>query len=131
MNPPQNRDVLQNLVNQFNRQSPNVRVESLYVEQADQKTPKILASAVGNAPPDLWSGGEPLTNTQTYSKDKNVSLVNESAIASSARELIPCLIAKVLLRRPNITITNVFDLLYIYIKMTGILPVIQTCILDE
>lgn len=53
VNPPQNRDVLQDLVNQFNRQHPNIQVESLYVGQADQQMPKILASVVGNVPPDL------------------------------------------------------------------------------
>ncbi|HEY9636492.1 MAG TPA: ABC transporter substrate-binding protein [Coleofasciculaceae cyanobacterium] len=53
VNPPSNRDVLQELVDRFNRKHPNIQVESLYVGQADQQTPKILASVVGNAPPDL------------------------------------------------------------------------------
>jgi multiple sugar transport system substrate-binding protein len=55
VNPPPNRDVLQELVDRFNREHPDIQVESLYVGQADQQTPKILASVVGNAPPDmLW-----------------------------------------------------------------------------
>ncbi len=55
VNPPANRDVLQELVDRFNHQHPDIQVESLYVGQEDQQTPKILASVVGNAPPDmLW-----------------------------------------------------------------------------
>lgn len=55
VNPPPNRDVLEELVAQFNRQHPNIQVTSLYVGQEDQQTPKILASVVGNVPPDmLW-----------------------------------------------------------------------------
>ncbi len=55
VNPPANRDVLQALVDQFNREHPDIQVESLYVGQEDQQTPKILASVVGKAPPDmLW-----------------------------------------------------------------------------
>lgn len=53
VNPPQNRDVLQVLVDRFNRENPDIRVESLYVGQAEQQLPKILAAVVGNAPPDL------------------------------------------------------------------------------
>jgi multiple sugar transport system substrate-binding protein len=55
VNPPTNRDVLQELVDRFNREHPHIQVESLYVGQEDQQLPKILASVVGNAPPDmLW-----------------------------------------------------------------------------
>ena len=55
VNPPHNRDVLQELVDRFNREHPNIQVTSLYVGQEDQQTPKILASVVGNVPPDmLW-----------------------------------------------------------------------------
>ena len=55
VNPPPNRDVLQGLVDKFNKTNPNIQVESLYVGQADQQMPKILASVVGHAPPDmLW-----------------------------------------------------------------------------
>jgi multiple sugar transport system substrate-binding protein len=53
VNPPPNRDVLQKLVDRFNQEHPNIQVESLYVGQADQQLPKILAAVVGNAPPDL------------------------------------------------------------------------------
>ncbi|MBW4612315.1 MAG: ABC transporter substrate-binding protein [Desmonostoc vinosum HA7617-LM4] len=53
VNPPPNRDVLQKLVDKFNQTHPNIHVESLYVGQQDQQTPKILAAVVGNAPPDL------------------------------------------------------------------------------
>jgi multiple sugar transport system substrate-binding protein len=53
VNPPPNRDVLQKLVDKFNQVHPDIQVESLYVGQADQQMPKILAAVVGNAPPDL------------------------------------------------------------------------------
>ena len=53
VNPPSNRDVLQVLVERFNREHPDIQVESLYVGQSDQQLPKILAAVVGNAPPDL------------------------------------------------------------------------------
>lgn len=53
VNPPSNRDVLQDLVDKFNQNHPNIQVESLYVGQPDQQMPKILAAVVGNAPPDL------------------------------------------------------------------------------
>jgi multiple sugar transport system substrate-binding protein len=53
VNPPPNRDVLQVLVDRFNREHPEIQVESLYVGQAEQQLPKILAAIVGNAPPDL------------------------------------------------------------------------------
>jgi multiple sugar transport system substrate-binding protein len=53
VNPPPNRDVLQVLVDRFNQEHPNIQVESLYVGQAEQQLPKILAAVVGNAPPDL------------------------------------------------------------------------------
>ncbi len=53
VNPPPNRDVLQVLVDRFNIEHPDIQVESLYVGQAEQQLPKILAAVVGNAPPDL------------------------------------------------------------------------------
>ncbi len=53
VNPPSNRDVLQVLVDRFNREHPDIQVESLYVGQSEQQLPKILAAVVGNAPPDL------------------------------------------------------------------------------
>ncbi|MEB3295473.1 MAG: ABC transporter substrate-binding protein [Synechococcales bacterium] len=55
VNPPPNRDVLDRLVAQFNQTHPGIVVEPLYVGQADQQLPKILAAIVGNAAPDmLW-----------------------------------------------------------------------------
>lgn len=53
VNPPPNRDVLQRLVAQFNQTHPQIQVESIYAGQPDQQLPKIFASVVGNAPPDL------------------------------------------------------------------------------
>lgn len=53
VNPPPNRDVLQKLVDKFNKTHPQIQVESLYIGQQDQQMPKILAAVVGNAPPDL------------------------------------------------------------------------------
>ncbi|BAY14318.1 extracellular solute-binding protein [Anabaenopsis circularis NIES-21] len=53
VNPPPNRDVLQKLVDKFNQTHTDIQVESLYIGQQDQQTPKILAAVVGNAPPDL------------------------------------------------------------------------------
>jgi multiple sugar transport system substrate-binding protein len=53
VNPPSNRDVLQELVEQFNDRHPDICVEALYVGQQGEQTPKILASIVGDAPPDL------------------------------------------------------------------------------
>jgi len=61
VNPPQNRDVLQTLVDKFNQTHPQIQVESLYVGQSEQQTPKILAAIVGNAPPDLLWGAPMLT----------------------------------------------------------------------
>jgi multiple sugar transport system substrate-binding protein len=57
INPPPNRDIFEKLVAKFNQQHPDIQVESLYVGQADQQLPKILAAVVGNAAPDLlWFG---------------------------------------------------------------------------
>ncbi|MBE9005889.1 ABC transporter substrate-binding protein [Fortiea sp. LEGE XX443] len=53
VNPPANRDVLQKLVDKFNQTHVDIQVESLYVGQQDQQTPKVLSAVVGNAPPDL------------------------------------------------------------------------------
>lgn len=55
VNPPPNRDVLQVLVDKFNKTHPKIQVESLYVGQSADQMPKILASVVGNATPTmLW-----------------------------------------------------------------------------
>jgi multiple sugar transport system substrate-binding protein len=61
INPPPNRDVFQKLVAKFNHQHPDIQVESLYVGQADQQLPKILAAVVGDAAPDLLWFGSMLT----------------------------------------------------------------------
>jgi multiple sugar transport system substrate-binding protein len=53
VNPPPNRDVLNQLVAKFNQTHPRIHVESLYVGQPDQQMPKILSAVVGNASPDL------------------------------------------------------------------------------
>ncbi len=53
VNPPTNRQVLQKLVDRFNQSQNDVFVESIYAGQADQQIPKILASVVGAATPDL------------------------------------------------------------------------------
>ncbi|AFY74607.1 ABC-type sugar transport system, periplasmic component [Synechococcus sp. PCC 7502] len=53
VNPPTNRQVLQKLVDKFNQSQNQIFVESLYVGQADQQIPKILAAVVGKAVPDL------------------------------------------------------------------------------
>jgi multiple sugar transport system substrate-binding protein len=53
INPPPNREIFQKLVDRFNQSHSNIQVESLYIGQPDQQMPKILASVVGDAPPDL------------------------------------------------------------------------------
>jgi multiple sugar transport system substrate-binding protein len=55
INPPENRDVFQELVAEFNHQNPDLFVESLYIGQPDGQLPKILAATVSDRPPDiLW-----------------------------------------------------------------------------
>jgi multiple sugar transport system substrate-binding protein len=55
INPPENRDVFNALVDKFNREHPDIRVEGIYVGQPDGQLPKILASVVSGRPPDmLW-----------------------------------------------------------------------------
>jgi multiple sugar transport system substrate-binding protein len=61
INPPPNRDVFQQLVTKFNLTHPQIEVESLYVGQSDRQLPKILASIVGGAQPDLLWFGSMLT----------------------------------------------------------------------
>jgi multiple sugar transport system substrate-binding protein len=61
INPPPNRDVFQKLVTKFNREHPTIEVESLYIGQSDRQLPKILASIVGDAKPDLLWFGSMLT----------------------------------------------------------------------
>lgn len=55
INPPENRDVFNELVNQFNQQQPNIEVEALYIGQPDAQLPKIFAATIsGEAPDMLW-----------------------------------------------------------------------------
>ena len=55
INPPENRDIFQQLVDKFNQDNPDVEVEALYVGQPDAQLPKILAATVSDQPPDiLW-----------------------------------------------------------------------------
>lgn len=53
INPPTNRVIFEELVAQFNAQQTDIKVQPIYVGQADQQFPKILTAIVGNSPPDL------------------------------------------------------------------------------
>ncbi|ERN39936.1 ABC-type sugar transport system, periplasmic component [Rubidibacter lacunae KORDI 51-2] len=53
INPPANRDVLADLVAEFNRQHSDVQLEARYIGQPDGQLPKILAAVAGNVLPDL------------------------------------------------------------------------------
>ncbi len=90
INPPPNRDVFQKLVDKFNLQHPDIRVESLYVGQADQQLPKILTATIGDAAPDLlWFG--PMLTGQLVDLDAIVPLDkfwNQSPIS---KEIDPAL----------------------------------------
>ncbi|MGF1540583.1 MAG: ABC transporter substrate-binding protein [Pleurocapsa sp.] len=55
INPPENRDIFNELVDKFNREHSDVKVEAVYIGQPDTQLPKILAATVSNQPPDiLW-----------------------------------------------------------------------------
>ena len=55
INPPENRDIFQDLVDKFNQSNPDIEVEALYIGQPDAQLPKILAATVSEQPPDiLW-----------------------------------------------------------------------------
>lgn len=55
INPPENRDIFNELVDKFNQQQPDIQLEALYIGQPDGQLPKILASVVNGQPPDmLW-----------------------------------------------------------------------------
>lgn len=55
INPPENRDVFNELVAQFNQTHEDIKVEALYIGQPDAQLPKILAATVSGQPPDmLW-----------------------------------------------------------------------------
>ncbi|WP_413171972.1 ABC transporter substrate-binding protein [Anabaena azotica] len=51
LNPPENRDFFQTLVNKFNQTHQNIQVEPIF--QPDPQLPKILTAFVGNASPDI------------------------------------------------------------------------------
>ncbi|MDH6056196.1 ABC transporter substrate-binding protein [Umezakia ovalisporum] len=55
INPPVNRDVFNKLVDKFNQTHPDIQVESIFAGDLEQQLPKILASVVGNVPPDILS----------------------------------------------------------------------------
>lgn len=55
INPPENRDIFQELVTKFNQDNSDIEVEALYIGQPDTQLPKILAATVSGQPPDiLW-----------------------------------------------------------------------------
>lgn len=55
INPPPNREVFQDLVNQFNDNHEKIKVNPIYIGQPDGQLPKILTAVVGDVPPDmLW-----------------------------------------------------------------------------
>ncbi|NCO75118.1 MAG: ABC transporter substrate-binding protein [Cyanobacteria bacterium] len=55
INPPENREIFNELLTQFNAENPKIKVEALYVGQPDEQLPKIIAAVAGNQPPDvLW-----------------------------------------------------------------------------
>jgi len=55
INPPPNREVFQDLVNEFNQTHPQLKVDPIYIGQPDAQLPKILTAVVGDVPPDmLW-----------------------------------------------------------------------------
>ena len=53
INPPANREVFQDLVDEFNNTHETVQVQAIYIGQPDGQLPKILTSVVGDVPPDL------------------------------------------------------------------------------
>jgi multiple sugar transport system substrate-binding protein len=96
VNPPPNREVLQRLVDRFNQTHPQIQVESLYVGQPDQQMPKIFASVVGNASPDLLWFNPTLTG-QLVELDAILPIedwLNQSAVKS---ELDPALLSSMTL----------------------------------
>lgn len=55
INPPENRDVFNELVTKFNQDHSDIEVEALYIGQPDAQLPKIFAATVsGEAPDMLW-----------------------------------------------------------------------------
>lgn len=98
VNPPPNRDVLQRLVDQFNREHPTIQVEALYVGQADQQLPKILAAVVGNAAPDLlWFA--PMLTGQLWELNAIVPLDQQLANSPLRSQIDPALFASMELKQ--------------------------------
>jgi multiple sugar transport system substrate-binding protein len=90
INPPPNRDVFQKLVDKFNREHPNIQVESLYVGQADRQLPKILTATIGDAAPDLlWFG--PMLTGQLVDLNAIVPLDNFWNKSSISQDIDPAL----------------------------------------
>ncbi|ELS01667.1 ABC-type sugar transport system, periplasmic component [Xenococcus sp. PCC 7305] len=55
INPPENRDIFNELVAKFNQEHADIEVEALYIGQPDAQLPKIFAASVsGEAPDMLW-----------------------------------------------------------------------------
>ena len=55
INPPENRDVFNELIERFNHYNLDIEVEALYIGQPDTQLPKIFAATVsGEAPDMLW-----------------------------------------------------------------------------
>ncbi len=55
INPPENRDVFNELVAKFNQTRSDIKVEALYIGQPDAQLPKIFAATVSGEPPEmLW-----------------------------------------------------------------------------
>jgi len=92
VNPPQNRDVLQKLVDKFNQSHADIQVDSLYVGQPDQQMPKILAAVVGNAAPDLlWYS--PTIAGQLVELDALLPLDEMLETSAVKKEIDPALFA--------------------------------------
>jgi len=53
INPPENRDIFNNLLAKFNESQEQIKVEALYIGQPDEQLPKILSAVVGGKPPNL------------------------------------------------------------------------------
>lgn len=53
INPPNNRDIFNKLVDKFNQTHPDIQIESIYAGQLEQQIPKVLTAVVGNVPPDI------------------------------------------------------------------------------
>jgi multiple sugar transport system substrate-binding protein len=94
VNPPPNRDIFQKLVDKFNQTHPQIQIESLYVGQADQQMPKILAAVVGNASPDLlWFA--PTITGQLVELDALVALDEYLENSPVKNEIDPALFASI------------------------------------